>query len=1364
MANAFATSGAPPDKQVKFSPLYTGRFFSGIWTNRSPLRDAASTRLEEKFYGARGDAAIAGSNIEVSNRSTLIRRPGNPIYDNVNTYSNVLAFDEFRVNKGLNDAFGSVTEQIYVMVDTASTLYALNGTTRQSVFSKSNTGQSFMKQVGNSLYFGDGADDKKWLQSLFSRSSSNNNTTIPTNSYPFMSTFLIDGNNNIQQMVGIWVADITNVSLNSSNVLTLTISAMNTVGTLPVGTQFVLWNLAMATWLNGTTLTLTTAYASGATTLVGTWTGSHAAYSGTDTGYVQAGSGFVSTGTTLATPKTGGSVPTWGTTVPSAANNFMGSVTLDGNVLWINRGTPTKNWGLAAPTKALTPTVAGAEVAWAKSTYYSPASVYVDNVSGALWQVRVAGTSGTTQPVWPGSPTPAIRFGITNVSISAGVATFTTGTQSLVAGQTVYLNYFRGSTSVLNKQTVTVLASGLTTTSFQANVSGLTAFASVGGANVGVAKIMTGSGSGTLQTDNTVTWECIQSPSSLNWTASTHYNEGHFITQTVGATKCLFQLQKGIQPFINASITAYGFNSTSSGGFNKFFPLPTPDFTISNINSLDWKGATLQNTQFNTVNGAGEETGQTDSGHYENWEACIVTSLYIPQPGVYSFQFQHDDGGFFGFDTSSGAYRVTSSGLIDALNHTQTAKMGYALNQITGSNISGITTSDTATWYFPEAGNYGLEIDWTNWEHASQMLFLSGGLAGGGGAASRSIPNFPDQTVAAATFVWPAFTTVGASFSTSTESIIWGGKVFESNSSSSATAFAGNVYLWNNLGPLTDFTWAASTGYTAAGTGIVDSNGNQEFAYETGISGTSSAPVWATSLSSITADNPNLKWINGGPVPTQATVTGKITATSAQGWLYGIALVNTLDNTVSNIGPVSSGGAGTNGGTGPITSGQVTFAAGAGLDTSIIDPQADYVAIFRTTDGGPSSTELLLRNDNNTIYTIPLTQYLQSGFVDSTPDTDLDTLVTAAVNGENTPPLPGAVNLTYHLNRIWFSIGNTVFWTSGPSSPVGNGVDGVSPFNEDTMPSLVKRLVATAIGVLVFTVSDVYIIQTVGGTIYPGIPYLPGIGLSSYNALDVNGAIVGMFTTDNQFIILNPHAGADQISFPIGDQFRQNTGQPGTSWNPANVYVAWYVNGEDQGWFVADGANGWFRLIQTQAPDISSCWSPFAQLAGGVKAIKSVEVSPGAHRLLLGPTGTGSILNRDITATTDGGSSGSNGTAYAAYTVLGSYVLAQPGQVAEVAFFTTDSVNTGSPLILGVIVDEALPYYQGSFEMLKNWANDPPGLPSSSSVIGQRFYLSQMPDTTAVCRHLQVMVQWPAEAAANELLSFTIFGRYLQEQ
>jgi hypothetical protein len=358
-----------------------------------------------------------------------------------------------------------------------------------------------------------------------------------------------------------------------------------------------------------------------------------------------------------------------------------------------------------------------------------------------------------------------------------------------------------------------------------------------------------------------------------------------------------------------------------------------------------------------------------------------------------------------------------------------------------------------------------------------------------------------------------------------------------------------------------------------------------------------------------------------------------------------------------------------------------------------------------------------------------------------------------------------------HLERIWYSIGNVVYWTSGPLAPIGNGTDGSAPGNFATCSSLVKHLVPTAIGMLVFTVSDIYIIPgngTPNSPILPAIPYLPNVGLGNYNALDVNGGLIGFFSTDSQFLIFDPGAGLHYVGFNIGDLFRLNNGSPGTSWNSQNVYVAWYVSGEDAGWYVADGQNGWFRVISTPAPEQGSvAWSPFATIANGCGAIASIETSPGVHNLLIGQStdidtsvsNSGSpILTRNLTATTDGGTTGSNGAKYPAWAVIGSITLANPGEIAKVAFITTVSVKRGSPLILGVILDEALPYFTGSFDMIKRWVKDPPNLPQGKSFWRQRFNLSEDEDTAGYCHDLQVMVQWPEEAAQNELQTFTIFG------
>jgi hypothetical protein len=192
-------------------------------------------------------------------------------------------------------------------------------------------------------------------------------------------------------------------------------------------------------------------------------------------------------------------------------------------------------------------------------------------------------------------------------------------------------------------------------------------------------------------------------------------------------------------------------------------------------------------------------------------------------------------------------------------------------------------------------------------------------------------------------------------------------------------------------------------------------------------------------------------------------------------------------------------------------------------------------------------------------------------------------------------------------------------------------------------------------------VSDIYIIAgqgTAASPIQATQIYLAGIGLGNYDALDIDGSIIGFYTTDRQFIILDPSAGTVTAGFPIGNVLALQNGLAGTNWNPSTVNVAVYVNGEDHAFYVSDAATGWYRLMPTPAPETGYTWSPYASLVGGCSAVCAIETSPGQHQLLIGPATSGPILTRDITAFTD------NGVSYEANAVIGSAVLAQPGQVA----------------------------------------------------------------------------------------------------
>jgi hypothetical protein len=994
-----------------------------------------------------------------------------------------------------------------------------------------------------------------------------------------------------------------------------------------------------------------------------------------------------------------------------AGQSFMQSV---GNSLYWGNGVDNKKW-----LQSLTQ--------WAPSTDWTGAttptlSTFFIDPNGNIQQLTTAGVSAGSAPTWS-TTVPASGNNFQGGTTTDGTAVWTNRGNpvknwGLAAPTGVPTPTIGSSRSAWAQDTFYSIAGAIIDPN--GNLQQVTTAGTSGASAPAWSTVLNGS-----TTDGTVVWKLIQKSASLAWTAHTNYTAGSYLIGNAGGTNCLFQLGGVKQPTISGNVSAYLYSAPHSGPVGQFI-LTNPTSTGSalanstSLSSLSFSGASGPTPiAWDIFNGAAEKTGTTTPfpSYSANYQLIIEASLTVPVAGQYSFTITHHDGMIWGMGNGATLVSGTND---NPVGQTKTAANGF--NVLGGTNRGlegGGVWTDTFTVNCPTAGTYPVEFDYAFWYHSGQTFNVQcngNNIAFGTPESGTTAP------------IWPGWTT---SYAPNYPSV---------------TEAAGQLQ-WNNLGPVADFTWAAKTGFTLPGTTIIDPAGNTEGPYRSGATGTKQ-PTFATGLNQLTTDNPNLIWINQGvasapPVGSVSTYNG--------GWKYCIALVDTLDNTVSNASELTPSTGNFIGATG------VSFAPGSGLDKTKIDPQADFVAIFRTTDG--QAVPFLIPG-TTTRYTIPLATYLTSGYTDTTPDTGLNNLISAPINGENTPPAIGAQNLTFHLNRLFFSIGNTVYWTAGAATPVGNGVNGVPPLNYDNFPSLVKRIVPTASGAMVFTVSDVYLIQgsgTASSPIQSGIPILKGVGLLSYNALDVNGSIIGFFSSDNQFIIIDPSTGVSFAGFPLGDQFRLNNGGVGQSWDPANAYVAWHVSGEDQAWYVADGKSGWYRLMPTPAPETGYTWSPFAAIVGGCQAVQSIEVSPGVHKLLLGPTATGPILCRDLSVFQD------NGNNYPANVVIGSAVLAQPGQVATVSFITTESVRTGTPLVLGLLIDEALPYYTGPFDILKHWESDPPGLKESRSLMGQRFYLSELEDEGAVMRHCQIKVQWAAEAAQNELLSLTLYGGFFQE-
>ena len=571
-----------------------------------------------------------------------------------------------------------------------------------------------------------------------------------------------------------------------------------------------------------------------------------------------------------------------------------------------------------------------------------------------------------------------------------------------------------------------------------------------------------------------------------------------------------------------------------------------------------------------------------------------------------------------------------------------------------------------------------------------------------------------------------------------------------SGSATTITQFGGTTQdgsvQWRNIGA--PASWEPIS-YFPLSQVILDSNGNWQYISSASGGATygttgSTQPTWSTVIGGTTTDG-TITWTCLGPGT--VLITGQVQY--AYSW-------HSIDGSVTTASPIVSQNFTTDV-VGPPNNGLAILSG-----TFPTDKQIDAVWIWRTVQGGG-----VMFFDASIPNPTPGTAS-NWYFEDFIPDTSLNEDIEAPIADENDPPPVGITALTYHLGRIFGGLGNSVRYSDGPDVNAGNGDTAWNPSNIFIFPSTVTRLYPTTYGLVVFTLNDPYLIQGQGTAASPliAIPFLQYLGLVSYDAFTVNGGIVYMYTSDNQIVSLDPNGGVSEVGFPIGDQFGPSNGT--RTFTPSSAQLTWHISGsQDKGLYVSDGQGTWWRLCPTPAPETGLTWSPKAQLIGGFSVVQSVETVPGTHNLLVAPLTSGPILKRDYSVYSD------NGSAYNAFGVLGSVVLAQPGQFAEVESFTTDAQARGSLITLAVQLDEILdiPYPNGgtlfepltSLDAFGNNIPDPTQLVAPTSLYAQRFYLSQTQEA-AWCRHLQIQFNFGTDTVKNELLALSIFGGWEQEK
>lgn len=146
MAQSLLTSnGAQSPKPSKYKPIWTDRFFTGLFTNRSPFRSPLSTLYADGYNLGKSDTLIDGVNVELTPRLTLARRPGQTAFSTANT-TIANTFYSFHQTDG----------SIMIVEDTATDVNTVTPTAITSIYTKPATAkQSNFCALGPNLYWGD---------------------------------------------------------------------------------------------------------------------------------------------------------------------------------------------------------------------------------------------------------------------------------------------------------------------------------------------------------------------------------------------------------------------------------------------------------------------------------------------------------------------------------------------------------------------------------------------------------------------------------------------------------------------------------------------------------------------------------------------------------------------------------------------------------------------------------------------------------------------------------------------------------------------------------------------------------------------------------------------------------------------------------------------------------------------------------------------------------------------------------------------------------------------------------------------------------------------------------------------------------
>ena len=233
-------------------------------------------------------------------------------------------------------------------------------------------------------------------------------------------------------------------------------------------------------------------------------------------------------------------------------------------------------------------------------------------------------------------------------------------------------------------------------------------------------------------------------------------NSGSYLVEAVVSTSSITQVSS-----IVGLVTAYIWGDSPSGGAVATYLWKNPNDggtgiarTIgtaqasSSNNSLIMDSTPEDGTVpvlWSTLNSAGSTVGTIDlfapsleSAGYQDFNACVVGSLFVPAGGTYNFQINNKDQIMFGV---GGGATSTGGTVYGPQGQSITVANGLPLLFVSAIDGEGGQQTNTFTVTFPEQGIYPFEIDWDYWYHPGRSLIVEMGPTAG--AAVALIPPLP---------------------------------------------------------------------------------------------------------------------------------------------------------------------------------------------------------------------------------------------------------------------------------------------------------------------------------------------------------------------------------------------------------------------------------------------------------------------------------------------------------------------------------------------------------------------------------------------------------------------------------------------